>query len=455
VLPFRNLNADAEMAYLSGGLADDIAVRLSYEPQWAVRFSGGWMRSYDPNPAPTQAARELHSQLILTGSFAKEKDKLIFVGEMVRMPDGAPVWSGKLNAGLDDGLAAVPELVAEQIAAAIHQVPRRMTATRSEAAASKKNAEAYRLYLRGLDAARRSGNRSAMQWSEKALAADPELAPAMTLLAYSAIGDAYESTAAAKPPALDRAMKLYREALKRNAASPAHLSISGQFLMELGRLDDSVELLRSAIRLNPNHAEAYLWLSQAYRYAGVLRESAEQAETALRLDPAVREISTINTYLYLGEYDRFLQTLPQAHLNARAFFYRGLAYYSKRDFPRAEAEFTRAIELEPRLLHARYGQALRHAIRGEKQKGLDLLRQLEASGHPDGEMRYKLAQAYAALGDRTAALRALRSAVEAKFICHECFARDPLLEKLRSDAGIQVILRKAQEEQEAFRKKFF
>src|ERR1700751_307292 len=77
-----------------------------------------------------------------------------------------------------------------------------------------------------------------------------------------------------------------------------------------GQVEKAVPLLREALKSNPNHAEVHWELGYAYRFAGMLQESVSECERARQIDPGVKlNSSALNTYLYLGEYDRFLQSL--------------------------------------------------------------------------------------------------------------------------------------------------
>lgn len=221
--------------------------------------------------------------------------------------------------------------------------------------------------------------------------------------------------------------------------------------MELGRLEEAAALLEEAVRLNPDYAPAHFWRSQAFRYAGLLEESVREAERAIELDPFAQELSTVNAYLYLGRYDEFLQNMPATQTHARTLFYRGLAHYSRGDKAAAESEFRTADKLNPALLHSRFGMALLHGLRGNTAEGLRVLQELEAMQPPDGEMRYKLAQCAAALGDHAAALRHLRGTLDAQFTCYACFARDPLLASLRGDAAFAALLEEARVQQAHYR----
>jgi hypothetical protein len=83
----------------------------------------------------------------------------------------------------------------------------------------------------------------------------------------------------------------------------------------------------------------------------------------------------------------------------------------------------------------------------------DPTRQQEPVGDP--EAAYKIAQGYAALGDRVSALRVLRSSVAGGFFPYPYLRSDPLLEPLRREPELAEILNIAQRRYQAFKDRFF
>jgi hypothetical protein len=80
---------------------------------------------------------------------------------------------------------------------------------------------------------------------------------------------------------------------------------------------------------------------------------------------------------------------------------------------------------------------------------------IKERGVGDPEAVYKVAQAYAVLQDKVAALRMLRSSVESGFFCYAYLMSDPLLNALRDDPEFGRILQTARERHEAFKTRFF
>src|SRR5205807_5194301 len=100
-------------------------------------------------------------------------------------------------------------------------------------------------------------------------------------------------------------------------------------------------------------------------------------------------------------------------------FYHGFGEYYKKNWKQAAKDFDRACELDPSLLQASVGKALGSAIAHHNREGLGILRETESKieqrGVGDPEAIYKIAQAYAELGDKGSALRVLRRSIEGGF----------------------------------------
>ncbi len=168
--------------------------------------------------------------------------------------------------------------------------------------------------------------------------------------------------------------------------------------------------------------------------------------------------SALNAYLYLGEYEKFLEGLPRND-SAYILFYRGLGEYYLDHKTEAAVAFDRAYILEPSLLPAKVGKALSDSIAGRNTTALSLLgeteQEMEDRGVNDAESMYKVAQAYAVLGDKPASLHALGHTIDGGFFCYPCFVTDPLLSTVRSDSEFKRLSESARRRSEKFRARFF
>jgi len=73
----------------------------------------------------------------------------------------------------------------------------------------------------------------------------------------------------------------------------------------------------------------------------------------------------------------------------------------------------------------------------------------------DPEALYKIAQAYAALGDPASALHALERSIDGGFFAYPYQKTDPLLDPLRTSPEFTRLLAISQARHEAFRARFF
>jgi hypothetical protein len=81
--------------------------------------------------------------------------------------------------------------------------------------------------------------------------------------------------------------------------------------------------------------------------------------------------------------------------------------------------------------------------------------EMEARGVSDAESMYKIAQAYAIVGDRAASLHTLSHTIDGGFFCYPCFTTDPLLDNERSDPEFQRLMKQALQRYNDFRNRFF
>jgi tetratricopeptide (TPR) repeat protein len=317
---------------------------------------------------------------------------------------------------------------------------------------------AYEYYLRGVDLYSRNLFPVAVRMLEKSA----EIAPNYPLT-WAYLGRSYNASASFEFGGREHYRKAQAAFEKALALQPELIDARiylANFFTDTGRVEQSVPLLREALKTNPEHAEVHWELGYAYRFAGMSKESAAECERARELDPVVKlNSSALNAYLYLGEYEKFLQTLPQTDETAFILFYRGFAEYHQKNLPAAAQHFDRSFELDPTLLQAQVGKALSYEISHQSLKGLDLLHETESKikdrGVSDSEAIYKIAQAYAVLGDRVSAIRMLAVSIDKGFFAYPYFSTDPLLDSLRNEQEFSRLLKIAEARHLAFRKAFF
>jgi tetratricopeptide (TPR) repeat protein len=319
------------------------------------------------------------------------------------------------------------------------------------------DSRSYEYYLRGVDFYSLNNFQKAIEMLEKSTAIEPNYAPA-----WAYLGRAYTTNASLQfggREQYDKAESAFEKAIAINPALVEPRIYMANLRTDTGRVEEAVPLLRTALQSSPNDAEAHWELGYAYRFGGMLQESVAECERARQLDPQVKiNSSALNSYLYLGEYEKFLQSLP-ANDSAYILFYRGFSEYYQKNLQQAGKDFDRAFALDPSLLQAKIGKALSDSIAGDNAAGLKLLQetedQIEKLGVSDAEGLYKIAQADAVLGANASALRMLERSIEGGFFCYPYFETDRLLDGLRNESRFKALMEQARSRHEQFKSRFF
>ena len=455
VLPFSNLKPEPETDFISYSLADAIIARLGGVRTISVRPSLSIRKYTERAPDLKQVAADLKVDTLLTGSYLKDGENLRVTAQMVDTDRDEILWQETFDVRYDN-LLAVQDRVARGTITRLHLD---LSPDESERLRQGTPTDplAYEYYLRGVDRYAAGDVGLAVGLFERAVALDPNHARA-----WGYLGAAYNVNASLHfggRKDYDRAQNAYERAISLNPAQVQPRIQMTDMLIETNRVEQAIPVLREALRREPDNGLALWELSYAYRYGGLLEESTATGERAFAVDANFRlSNATFNSYLYTGRYEKFLTSLSGLDESALVLFYRGFANYHLRRHEHALADFRRAYELDPTLLQAQVGKALGYGITGEQSDGLTLLRETEArierSGLSDAEGIYKVAQAYAVLGDAQAALRLLRRTIEGGFFPHPYITNDPLLANIRAHAECDALIENARRRHESFKTDF-
>jgi DNA-binding winged helix-turn-helix (wHTH) protein/TolB-like protein/Tfp pilus assembly protein PilF len=454
ILPLQNRGEDSRSDFLGLSLADVLITKLAYVSSLSVRPSAA-IEKYRRTAIDLQkVAADLKVDTLLTGSFIRDGDNLRITYQLVDAKTEKILGQGVIDLKYDN-LLAVQDKVTRQLISELqlNLSPVEADHLKPEASVSPL---AYEYFLQGLDLYGQHKFPLAIQMFEKTTEIDPNYAPA-----WAYLGAAYNSDAAFELGGREqyrRAQAAYERALAiRPNLLDAQIFLAN-FLIDTGKVEQAVPLLRDALKTNGNYAAAHWELGYAYRFAGMLDESVAECERARQLVPFVKgNGSVLNSYLYLGEYQKFLESLPVDD-SSFTLFYRGFGEFHETQFDQAANDFDRAYQLDPNL-YTGIGKALSDAIHQHAKEGLQLLSGLERTvkqrGVGDPEATYKIAQAYSVLADKRSALRALRMSVEAGFFSYPYIDKDPLLNDLHGESEFAQILDIAHQRHEAFKNSFF
>ena len=181
VLPFANMSADKENEYFSDGLAEEIINVLANMPGLKVagRTSSFFFRGKDVEF--DEIGKRLNVDHILEGSVRKSGNRIRVTAQLIKVADGFHLWSERYDRELTD-IFALQDEVTQAIATALQ------VKLAPETAATRRHTpdlRAYDAYLKAMDQWSRPTPESlarAKEYLDRAIALDPEFAPAYTAL---------------------------------------------------------------------------------------------------------------------------------------------------------------------------------------------------------------------------------------------------------------------------------
>jgi serine/threonine-protein kinase len=453
VLPFENLRSDPATDYLAYALADRLTERLGYVKGIVVRPSSAARDYQSRNVDAAAVGAKLRVDYLLTGGFSGDQQRVRLDLELVNVRSGNKIAQEPVEVRYEDSFR-LQDIAAEKV---IRGLALDLPRGKPDPAATDvpRNPLAYEQYLRSLSYPQtQEGHQLALGMLEKSIALDSGYAPAYEALASRLRQIAIYSLGGKSTHA--RAEEAFKKALSLNGELLGARSGLAFLYTEIGETDKAIGLLRDVLKTNPTHAQSHFSLSYAYRYAGMLKESAQEGETALALDPnnpTFRSLAT--TYLYLGDYDRALSVHKLDPDSPWTLAREGQIYLRRGQTKLALDRFDRAIEREPESSTGRWAVAMKAHLTGRREEGLAALRRSEERGMVDGEQRYHFANIHCLLGDAPGCIRGLAEAVSLGFFNYPFMQRDALLDPVRSDPRFQRILADAKARHETFRARFF
>jgi len=442
VLPFQNLGGDVSLDHLRLALPDEIVTTLSYIPTLAIRPFASTQRYAKGDVDPQTAGRELRVADVLTGHFRRESDQLRVTLEVVDTENNRLLWRASTSAGAND-LIGLRDGISRSLREGLFPLLGGSAAATAEAATHPRNAEAYDLFLRSAPfTSDPEPNQQAIALLERAVRLDPDYAPAWAALGnrYYYVGGAGSGTAYAQSrAAIDRAL-----ALDPNMSEAAEYSIVLE--TEGGKLAEADERAGELLRRRPDDGNAHFAQAYVLRYAGLLEEAGRHCDAARAADPQNREFRSCGTpYAQLGDFAKARSYFALDDFNSQWRLRQESDLLLRENKPEAAAQRLRQNQRFSTVadLYLKIGS------QADRDRAAQSLAE-RASGERDPENHYVMASIMAYCGYRDAALRLLRSAVEANYLCVPAMDRNTMFDSIRKDPEFAAIRAEAIRRQQAF-----
>lgn len=282
VLPFENLSGTPDLDHLCTGITEDITTGLGrFKLLFVIdRHSSATIARQTSDVA--EIGRRLGVAHLVQGSLQKLGDRVRITVRLVEATTRAQQWGEAYDISLAD-ILAVPD---KATGAIVSTLQTRVEMSLLNQARRKPKLAAYECVLRGIKHLRGYGienNRCAVELFQQAVELDPDYAIAR---AYRAFGDVVLHGYADAPAEI-------LEASHALAASACDLDPDDarcHWIMSLvqtyrGDLRSAEQHCRRALALNPNDANAVVGYGRILGRIGLIEEGIDRIRDAMRLNP--------------------------------------------------------------------------------------------------------------------------------------------------------------------------
>ncbi len=316
VLPFTNMSPDPENAFFADGISEEILNVLASIDGLKVASRTSAFSFRDGKTPIRHIAAQLGVQNVLEGSVRRQGDTVRITAQLIDAGTDAHLWSGSYNRELDD-VFAVQEEIANSITAALGK---ELGLNAVSVRRPTEDLKAYEQFLLGRSLFYQRGPAliGARAALEDAVARDPDFAEAWAYL--SAVYQVTWSYQNARDPKLDAAnyseltVAAAERARKLDDSLALPYAVLGLKKADQKRLLEAEELLSAAVVRDPNDSTARLWLGIFYLSVGHIRSAQAELTRANEIDPLVGiNISKLAlTYAIQGDTERAYQMMEQA-----------------------------------------------------------------------------------------------------------------------------------------------
>ncbi len=327
VLPFLDMSAEKDQEYMSDGLSEELLNLLAQIPALHVTSRTSAFAFKGKSVAISDIARQLNVAHILEGSVRKSGNRLRITAQLIDARTDTHLWSETYDRTLEDIFSVQDEIAATVVA---HLKIELLGATPK---ARETDPKAYALYLQARQLLRKgtaknleesiAANQQAVAidpgyaaaWvglaatylaqankglkpidesyrlgreaTQKALATDPDFAPALRSL--SRIASDYDGD-------FDAAARYLERALALEPTDPDTIGAASGLAQDLGRLDRALELDEYAVARDPLNPARHGSLGYDFTRMGRLDDAIASYRTALSLSPG-----RVGTQYNIGE----------------------------------------------------------------------------------------------------------------------------------------------------------
>jgi adenylate cyclase len=375
ILPFVSLaEAGTNDDYFADGLTEDIISALGHFRDLSVVSRGGVFAYKGKNPTPDSVGRDLHVRYVVEGSIRRSPERIRVSVSLTDAKRAVLLWSERYDVELKD-IFSVQDQISQRISGALA-----VQVTDLEIAQSRTkppdNLEAYDLVLRARDALSRitrAGNAEARGLFERAIAIDPNYAPAFVGLGRVNQRAVTQGWTADPGQALERAETLARKAIELDDLSPGAHALLGTVYVYFGDYDRGLAELKRAIDLNGSDAESYAALVEVRLWSGDTEGAIAAGRLLSQFEPNLTATASFHFATALVLTDRSAdaialleQAIDRNRTNAYTYVMLAAAYVEQGRQQDAKRMADTVRQRSPGFSGAEFGSLLRNASQREK-----------------------------------------------------------------------------------------
>jgi TolB-like protein/DNA-binding SARP family transcriptional activator/Tfp pilus assembly protein PilF len=360
VLPFRDLSGERTHAFAGDGLIEDLIQALSRVPNFFVISRLSTLAFREQNRSPQDIGEVLGVQYVLSGSMRVLRDRLRLTVELTDTHSGAALWSSRLDEKFFD-LLEVQERLADAI---VRRVGPYMRAAELRRTRAKRldDLGTYELFLRAQESMHNS-SRAVFDSSERlfdeVIRRDPTYATALAWRAYWHVLRVGQGWSPDPMHDTSEAERFAQRAIECDVTDPMAFAISGHIASYLHKdFEGAFRSFETALDLNPNTAQAWLWSAVAYAWMGDGHRAIEEINRAIALspyDPLMYAYSGVAGMAYLADrqYDRAIECALRSMRENKTYTHAYRLLVMASELAGREEQARRAarqlLELEPGL----------------------------------------------------------------------------------------------------------
>jgi class 3 adenylate cyclase/Tfp pilus assembly protein PilF len=359
VLAFDNLSDDKGSEYFSDGISEELLTVLQKIPGLHVAARTSAFSFKGKNATAQEIGQKLGVAYLVEGSVRKAGDTVRIAARLTQASTGEEQWSENYTRNLQDVFAVQTELaqtIVEKVRGQLTTGAANPTnkadiqaAVRAAEKGGTKNVEAHEAYLQGRFFMNRHSEKETEQARaafERAVQLDGQFALAWAGLAQTHIWDCNYATEGGQK-SFNAHLAGAREAVAKSLTIEPDLpeALSAHATIEINFDSDwkgAAETLRKALALAPQDPALLAWAGNLAGARGEVEQSVDLLRRAVTLDP-------VNAQL-------------------RAFLAANLTSLNRQD--EARAEYMRAIELNPSAPDSYAAIGLTYVVDGKFEEGV-------------------------------------------------------------------------------------